>query len=270
MPITESLCYGKIPVAPRAGPFSEAGGVFATYFKPGSEEDSVSCIEALLDSDELRINLEKAIRTQFQPRNWADIWSDIKRGLEKVQCTRNAAPNIPLGRMLSFGRLANPGIKPDLCTAEIYRAGDGWSSPGASGCQIIREGAQLCFSSDLAKDSPLRVYIAVRGSSDEAIIVTLEGAPGGTVKQIIKPKSVGWLSVRLDQLRDRFFAYTIKISAEPKAAATVLVVAASPEADLTQRQKIIEAALRGVFGFDQDTDFSQRDGSLLSPSKMAS
>jgi len=256
MPITESLCYGKIPIIPNAGPFTEAGNGFAMYFEPGSEEHCVSRIESLLESDESRRSLERKILAQFRPRKWVDVWADVKGSLETVQRTRNTAPNLPLGQMVSFGRLERGGMKQSLCSAEIYRAGNGWSSPGASGCTLTGQGAELYFSSDRGKDSQLRVYIAVRGSSNEAIIVTLEGSPGASVQQIIKPKSVGWLSVRLDPLRDSFPAHRIRISVAPNAPASVLVVAAAPEVDLVQRRELMEAALHYAFGFDQDPGVS--------------
>ena len=243
MPITESLCYGKIPIVPNMGPFTEAGGGFAAYFEPGSEVSCLSVIEALLNSDESRMNLERRIRTQFRPREWANVWTDVKRSLEAIQPTASKAPELPLGRMLFFGRLEKGGIKPDLCTAEIYRAGNGWSCPDHSGCNIIGEGPLLHFSSARSRNRPLRLYLAVGGGSTQTIVVTLEGSKGCSVQQTIEPSSVGWLSVRLEPLPHAASAHTVRISVAPNTSVTALTVAAALEDDLAQRRKIIETAL---------------------------
>jgi glycosyltransferase involved in cell wall biosynthesis len=243
MPITESLCYGKIPIVPNMGPFTEAGGAFAAYFEPGSEVSCLSVIEALLDSDESRIDLEKRVHTQFRPREWAHVWTDVKRSLDAIHQTASKAPDLPLGQMLFFARLEKGGIKPDLRTAEIYRAGNGWACPDRSGCHITGDGLLFHFSSARSRDRLLRLYLAVRGASTQATVVTLAGAKGCTVEQKIEPKSVGWLSVRLEPPPHGASAHTVRISVAPNTSVTALAVAAALDSDLAQRRKIIETAL---------------------------
>ena len=78
LPVTESLCYGKIPVISRSSSLPEAGGEFAAYFDANETDGLAKQLERLLSDPELRRTAEEKIRTEFRPRTWLNLARQIE------------------------------------------------------------------------------------------------------------------------------------------------------------------------------------------------
>ena len=77
LPITESLCHGKVPVCSNATSLPEAGQEFAIYFDPEQEGALHAALSQLLFDVPFRESREALIRTSFQPRTWSVIKNEI-------------------------------------------------------------------------------------------------------------------------------------------------------------------------------------------------
>ena len=73
LPVTESLCFGKVPVISNSSSLPEAGGKFAVYFDLGSENMMLAALERMIYDDAFRRKQEEEIRTKFKPRTWGGI-----------------------------------------------------------------------------------------------------------------------------------------------------------------------------------------------------
>lgn len=72
LPVSEALCYGKVPATSRTSALPEAGGRFAHYFDPHDPEDIARAVRALLD-DGIRTRAEAAIGEAYVPRDWTEV-----------------------------------------------------------------------------------------------------------------------------------------------------------------------------------------------------
>ncbi len=72
LPVTESLCYGKVPMTSSVSSLPEAGGDFAEYFDFESERDFLEKLERMIVDAKYRSKKEQKIKTSFRPREWAE------------------------------------------------------------------------------------------------------------------------------------------------------------------------------------------------------
>ncbi len=77
LPVTESLCHGKVPVCSDATSLPEAGQEFAIYFDPEKEGALHAALSRVLFDVPFRESREALIRTGFQPRPWRVIKNEI-------------------------------------------------------------------------------------------------------------------------------------------------------------------------------------------------
>lgn len=151
LPVTESLCYGKVPLVSDASSLPESGGEFAVYFESGSDSRLYAALERLIDDDAYRREREAAIAARFRPRNWRDI------GLQIEQRIAGWAPAEPRGAGLRAAARADGGryypmvrnfetrIWRGMIAAEMFRADEGWWWPDAWGCWTKPQGGTLAF-----------------------------------------------------------------------------------------------------------------------------
>ncbi|EDX80715.1 glycosyl transferase, group 1 family protein [Brevundimonas sp. BAL3] len=76
LPVTESLCFRKVPLVSETASLPEAGGVFASYFDPHNPAQLADRVEALLD-DNYRLTLEGRIAAEWRPRSWSAIGDQV-------------------------------------------------------------------------------------------------------------------------------------------------------------------------------------------------
>jgi glycosyltransferase involved in cell wall biosynthesis len=215
LPVTESLCFGKVPIVSRVASLPEAGGDFAEYFDVNSERALLESVESVVFDSENRLQREREIEVGFRPRSWREI------GVQIVRHLRHWSENTP-ARTAQNGSddcvypvAAGTGVFYSLAgetqgargqyarRGEIFRNGTGWWWPEPWGCWIRDRGpATLAFVVDDLGDARLCIYLGVRGvqgrdgtgvihaPDGQRIAVRLRGDEEKTVAVMLEPGRV--------------------------------------------------------------------------------
>jgi hypothetical protein len=151
LPVTESLCHGKVPLLSAVASLPEAGGDFAEYFDLDNCEDLVRKLERLIDDDDYRVRREARIRAEFRPRNWSAIAGQIVAYAlnEQIGYGKRGdswAPRAEIGRCYAIARSRERGMGEGMAAGEIFRIGEGWWAPEEWGCWLRAPSADLIFS----------------------------------------------------------------------------------------------------------------------------
>ncbi|RYE57389.1 MAG: glycosyltransferase family 1 protein [Rhizobiaceae bacterium] len=77
LPVTESLCYGKVPLIADNSSLPEAGGDFSVYFATGSGSELLAQLRKLIADEPFRKRLEQKIARGFRPRTWSAIAGQV-------------------------------------------------------------------------------------------------------------------------------------------------------------------------------------------------
>lgn len=77
LPVTESLCHGKVPVCSCATSLPEAGQCFAVYFDPDQKGALSVVLSRVIYDATFRESREAKIRSDFHARPWRGIYDDI-------------------------------------------------------------------------------------------------------------------------------------------------------------------------------------------------
>jgi len=196
LPITESLCYGKVPVIADNSSLPEAGAGFALLFESESVEALVAAVIKAAFDDEWRRGREAEIVAGFAPRPWASVARQIGAAIRSVDDS--------LADPLDAGREVRPGIYYStslyrgtriwrgLASGEIFRSGDGWLWPETDCCRLRPQGGTLRFRSALA-DRPLALYLRVAGLADAPCPVAVTQGDATIGQALIEPGDVRWL-----------------------------------------------------------------------------
>lgn len=182
LPVTESLCYGKVPLISDAASLPEAGGQFAVYARAGSTEDLAREAGRLIADDDYRAGLEARIRAEFQPRSWSDLAGQIVEELDRfAERDENepsgvdplqATPAARIGCWYSMARNRSTRIWRGMGTAERFRSGLGWFWPEDRGCRVKSSGGDFTMRID-QPHGPLRLMVALRGDENEQCIYAI-------------------------------------------------------------------------------------------------
>ncbi|MEJ7927152.1 glycosyltransferase family 1 protein [Sphingobium sp. AN641] len=205
LPVTESLCYGKVPLISDSSSLPEAGGDFAVYFPAGSTDDLIAKAELLIFDDAELQRLEAKIAAEFEPREWEDIADQISseiglflaRGAQ-AQVPKATTLNEPvkLGVYYPLGRNLQTRIWPGLASAEIYRSGTGWWWPDDWGCWTKPRGGELAFR--FTDSGPLRAFVRIHAPPDNPSDFTVSSPEFDIlVTGIMKPGEERWISFDL-------------------------------------------------------------------------
>jgi glycosyltransferase involved in cell wall biosynthesis len=150
LPVTESLCYGKVPVVTRCASLPEAGGEFAVYVEPDDTAALVEALDLLIRPDQ-RAELEARIAARFRPRNWTEVARQIEAELgcfarfpEPVSHHRDS-PVIAFNTHYRLSRNRCARLEPVRACGEKFRSGTGWWSPEDWGCAVKPNGGTLAF-----------------------------------------------------------------------------------------------------------------------------
>ncbi|MEH0196590.1 glycosyltransferase [Caulobacter sp. CCNWLY153] len=166
LPVTESLCHGKVPVVSEVSSLPEAGGPFAVYFDPHSTPALVRALETMMFDGAARATRERKIAAEFRPRTWPDLAGQMNRDVETWSAAtdfREAAtpPAAQIGAYHPLRRNLSTRLWPAMRAGEIYRDGVNWWSPDDWGCWTKIGGATLRLSVPSAE--PLLAYLHLRG-----------------------------------------------------------------------------------------------------------
>lgn len=192
LPVTEALCFGKLPIISNSSSLPEAGGEFAEYFDLESEKDFQAAVERVVFDEEYRRNRERKILSDFHPRSWGEISDQIMQQLKDwrtpADTDAEAAPVPTLNGILAFRAELNELHMLSNCSSsmlwrglrsgEIYRNGAGWWWPEPWGTWIKNTGpAYVAFKAEdetLKDHAPLVIYIGLRGVQGKQSQCTLK------------------------------------------------------------------------------------------------
>lgn len=198
LPITESLCHGKVPVLADNSALPEAGGAFAVYFRSGSEEALVDAVRGLIVDPDRRTALEHAIATGFAPRPWSALAEQIRaavvaRSMAHARPARTGLHRLRLGGYYSFSRNIARRLRPDFLPGYALRAGSDWHVPEDWGSWSGGPSIDLAFERPGAM--PVRAFIGVRALPGDASTITV-AIDGRDVLEVLVPGSeTRWMPV---------------------------------------------------------------------------
>lgn len=139
LPVTESLCYGKVPLTADNSSLPQAGAGLSVLFQTGSTASLVSALERLIYDAAFRQEKEAAIARNFKSRTWADVARDIKAHLRLFADRAGAqdsgwAPVTARPGFYPMQRNRETQIIAGMGSAEIFRSGTGWWRLEDFGC----------------------------------------------------------------------------------------------------------------------------------------
>jgi glycosyltransferase involved in cell wall biosynthesis len=224
LPVTEALCFGKLPIISNSSSLPEAGGEFAEYFDVDSEKDLMAAVERVIFDEDYRRERERKIVADFRPRLWAEISQQIVEQLRSwhVPVAPSRQPEVDespvsgiwpveaeLNELHMLAGNTSSMLWPGLQSGEIYRNGTGWWWPETWGSWIKGTGpAYVAFKLENVKESGVLVYLGLRGVQGKHSTCTLK-TPGTTNLEIV-----------LQPDQDK----VVKLRLPPKAVANRLVV----------------------------------------------
>jgi len=232
LPVTEALCYGKVPVISNISSLPEAGGPFAEYFEAESEKDLLEAIERVVYDEKFRARRELKIIAEFRPRGWDVIIAQIVAQLRDwaKPSAQQPPPEHPriaasygiwpveaeAGILHMLSSNSSNTLWAGLKSGEIYRNGPGWWWPEHWGCWIKNTGpAQVAFVLKGVTGSPLQVYVGVKGVQGKSSRCTVKCEGARTVTTPLGPEQERVVSLLLapSQEAERLVVITISCDA---------------------------------------------------------
>jgi glycosyltransferase involved in cell wall biosynthesis len=205
LPVTESLCHGKVPLITAVSSLPEAGGDFAEYFDLNSPEELVLKLERLIDDHNYRAHREAFIRTEFRPRRWGSIAGQL---VDYAVTRQNGgfdghdewAPLAEIGQYQAFARGRETGIRAGMIAGEMFRIGEGWWVPEEWGCWLKGTYADLVFSLPELGGRPCFLYLGVRGLPMQCtdFQVTIQETDGVCRSGRLEPDQNQWPMLRIE------------------------------------------------------------------------
>ena len=198
LPITESLCYGKVPLIADTPSLQEAGGPWAEVFEGGSERRLAAAAERLAFDTGHRRQREHRIAEGFRPRPWSALAAQITAAVERWREAEGGAPvraaapfPLELGRYMPLARNRRSVLGPELVAAEPLRRGDGWNGPEWWGTWT-RPGPALLAASLRRTPGLLRLYLGLRGGPEGGRF-TVASAGERIAEGRLEPDRVQWI-----------------------------------------------------------------------------
>ncbi|HWA89247.1 MAG TPA: glycosyltransferase [Rhizomicrobium sp.] len=189
LPVTEALCYGKVPVISNVSSLPEAGGPYAEYFDVESEKDLMEAVERIVYDEKYRTRREQKIAAEFSPRPWSAISAQIVGQLRDWWKSHlgGPVPELPpayhgiwpleaeMGVLHGLTSNTSNVLWAGLKSGEIYRNGPGWWWPEHWGCWIKSNGpAQVAFLLKDVANAPIEVFVGLRGVQGKPAVCTLK------------------------------------------------------------------------------------------------
>jgi len=167
LPVTESLCYRKVPLTSNKSSLPEAGGEFAEYFDLGNENSFVAAVERLVFDSSYRTEKEALIRKCYRPRTWEEVSRDLIEPIasqwsEAEYISDNCQPEVKLGLYYPLRRNTALKIHRGMVSSEVFRDGDAWWGCDDWGCWIKRAPGRLSIRIN-EQVGHYHLYIGLRG-----------------------------------------------------------------------------------------------------------
>ena len=267
LPVTEALCFGKIPLISRVSSLPEAGGVFAEYFNVHSVEDLVEKLTRLLDDGAYRKTLEERIRREFQPRPWAAISEQVAREVNHI-CESNPGKRlvttvpsqdssrgfiVETGRYYSLARNTETSIYLGMTNGEIFRMGHGWAMPDDWGNWLCETIAKLKIRLPGLAEREHIFYIGLLGlpaESQKSVRYEIKISPGTSISRgVLQTGQTRWVKLPIHHVLSDDNILTVTIVSDISCAL----------ADVTNGVDKRNVSL-GVYGFGvaRADDIAQR------------
>lgn len=202
LPVTESLCHGKVPLISDAASLPEAGGDHAVYFPSGNVDALVEALDRLIREKGYRETLEQRIAETFNPRPWSAIAADIAGAARQwtadaAEAPPAAPPLAKLGAWHALERNYATTLWRGMRSAEVFRAGDGWWGPDDWGCWTKPQGGRLEIGTN-APGVPMRLCLRLHGIPGRDLrFVIGTGDPAHRVEGLLKPSEFKWVTMTL-------------------------------------------------------------------------
>ena len=235
LPVTESLSYGKVPIAPQHSGLVESGAGGALFFEHQNLPDFVARLEAMLFEPGFRAAREAAIAGGAGLRGWpqlaAQILSDPILRERSAPRSDGARATLREGEVLSLG--LSGALRPALGIglAESLRDGLFWHPLGEDGCWTKPGAARLRLVMPPGTTGRFRVHLGLRapagGSHFGVRVLPGDGSAGAFTRVKAAPRA----------------AVTVVLDAEATGAAIVVEIEAPPH---TQRLAGRVATIRRV------------------------
>lgn len=214
LPVTESLCHGKVALVSDASSLPEAGGEFAVYFRSGHVDALIEALDKLIRDDDYRSALEQRIVEEFRPRSWRAIADDMASAAARWHALdRPASTTIPTAKLGAWHPLVRnyaTTIWPGMRSAEVFRAGDGWWGPDNWGCWTKPQGGRL----EIATGTPaaqIRLALQLHGiPRDDVQFVIDTGDPLTSMKGQLRPGERKWVTSTLKSDEDGVIRIEVK------------------------------------------------------------
>lgn len=168
LPVTESLCYGKVPLLSRSSSLPEAGGDFGYYLDNLSKPALMRAIETLWFDPDARMALEHRIIQNYRPRSWSVISNQIRDALTRIIAERSgnpqafALPDITFDAPYRMERNRLTRLVKPTDRGEPLRHGNGWWPLEDWGCWTKAQGAQLAFTLPAEENGPKDVVVSCK------------------------------------------------------------------------------------------------------------
>lgn len=220
LPVTESLCCGKVPLVADCSSLPEAGGDFAEYFDVGSETELLRKLERLVFDPAYRQAREAKIAAEFRARSWGQIgasvldlvqqWSADAVGAEPP---RDGAADHELwpfearpGRYYPIVEHTETRVWAGMVSGEMFRQGTGWWVPESSGTWTKPPSARLAFWAPFPAGTSAVLFVGIRGVPAAACTATVRVSGIGAQQVALARAEERWLvfaapAERIDRLR---------------------------------------------------------------------
>ena len=194
LPVTESLCHGKVPVVANNSSLPQAGGGFSVEFETGSVTAFVAALEQMMFDGAFRASKEQAIAQRFRARTWREVAADVERRVGEFAGRSDAEAH------LWRTPLAEPGYYPivrnrersariGVGSAEVFRHGNGWWRLEDEGCWTKPEGGELLLH---VPAGPARIGVELLALPNHVTRFSITSADGVLATGALDPKMQKW------------------------------------------------------------------------------
>jgi hypothetical protein len=202
LPVTESLCYGKVPVTSNSSSLPEAGGEFAEYFTIGDDDKLFALVQRLIYNPEYRYQREQLIKQNYQPRHWGDITDDIISAVKEWNTTTEhndleQVLRVTVGRYYPLSRNSERRIHSSMTSGEVFRTGNAWWGCDDWGCWTKQGPASMAMRVTEGSGR-YRLYLGLQGAPEKETPYDVMVTPGPMVRGVLKVGKPKWLKLDLD------------------------------------------------------------------------
>lgn len=205
LPVTESLCFGKVCLVANHSSLPEAGGEFAEYYEEDSVKGMADKAEALMFDSAYREARERMIAEGYRPRTWNQVLAamidSILPQLLALQTVQTGIASVEFGTTYEIGQPMDATM-PDRTRAvgEMLRADQSWHRVEAWGVFSKQARATLLFLPDLAaaenadvftESNDVLIYLKLRASEEPVnVVVQVASAPSTCVSLMAREQRI--------------------------------------------------------------------------------